>query len=90
MRWLIRNTNLQYVFQDHDAQESELRRSAVEWTAVRAALLSNDKRLKSLVVSHYNEPKPSRMISRLHTARYLIDCLNDKTIYRKTPTISER
>jgi hypothetical protein len=90
MRWLIRNTNLQYVFQDHDAQESELRRSAVEWTAVRAALLSNDNRLKSLVVSHYNEPKPSRMISRLHTARYLIDCLNDKTIYRKTPTISER
>ena len=89
MRWLIRNTNLQYTFQDHDAQESELRRSGVDWTAVRAALLSNGKKLKSLVVSHYNEPKPALMISRLHTAHYLIDCLVDKTTFGKAPTISE-
>ena len=90
MRWLIRNTNLQYTFQDHDAQESELRRSALDWTAVRAAGLNNGKRLKSLVVSYYNEPKPAMMISRLHTARYLIDCLNDQSTFRKTPVISER
>lgn len=90
MRWLIRNTNLQYTFQDHDAQESELRRSGVDWTAVRAALLSNGKKLKSLIASYYNEPKPAMMISRLHTAHYLIDCLNDQTTFRKAPTISER
>lgn len=90
MRWLIRNTNLQYTFQDHDAQEFELRRSGVDWTAVRAALLNNGKKLKSLVASYYNEPKPALMISRLHTARYLIDCLNDQRTFRKTPTISER
>jgi putative NADH-flavin reductase len=90
MRWLIRNTNLQYTFQDHDAQESELRRSGVDWTAVRAALLSNGKKLKSLVASYYNEPKPALMISRLHTARYLIARLNGQRTFRKAPTISER
>ncbi len=90
MRWLIRNTNLQYTFQDHDAQESELRRSGMDWTAVRAALLNDGKKLKTLVESYYNEPKPALMISRLHTARYLIDCLNDQTTFRKAPTISER
>ncbi len=90
MRWLIRNTNLQYTFQDHDAQESELRRSGADWTAVRAAFLTNGDRLKSLVVSHYNEPAPARTISRLHTAHYLIDCLNDEPTFRKTPVISER
>lgn len=90
MRWLIRNTNLQYTFQDHDAQESELRRSGVDWTAVRAALLNNGKKPKTLVESYYNEPKPALMISRLHTARYLIDCLEDQATFRKAPTISER
>ncbi|ADE11169.1 NAD(P)-dependent oxidoreductase [Sideroxydans lithotrophicus] len=90
MRWLIRNTNLQYTFQDHDAQESELRRSGLDWTAVRAAGLNNGSKLKSLVVSYYNEPKPAWMISRLHTARYLIDCVGDTTTFRKTPAISER
>ncbi|HLY96230.1 MAG TPA: NAD(P)H-binding protein [Sideroxyarcus sp.] len=90
MRWLIRNTNLQYTFQDHDAQESELRRSGVDWTSVRAALLNNGKNLKPLITSYYNEPKPALMISRLHTARYLIDCLDDQTAFRKAPTISER
>ena len=90
MRWLIRNTNLLYTFQDHDAQESELRRSGMDWTAVRAAGLNNSKRLKSLVVSYYNEPEPAWMISRLQTARYLIDCLADKSTFRKAPTISAR
>jgi len=90
MRWLIRNTNLSYTFQDHDAQESELRRSGIDWTAVRAAGLNNSTKLKSLVVSYYNEPEPAWMISRLQTARYLIDCLHDQTTFRKTPTISER
>jgi putative NADH-flavin reductase len=90
MRWLIRNSNLQYTFQDHDAQESELRRSGLEWTAVRAALLTGGKKLKSLVTSYRNYPKPARTISRLHTARYLIDCLDDKTTFAKTPVISER
>jgi len=90
MRWLIRNTNLRYTFQDHDAQESELRRSGMDWTAVRAALLNNSRQPKALVTSYYNEPKPALTISRLHTARYLIDCLNDSTTFRKAPTISER
>ncbi len=90
MRWLIRNTNLQYTFQDHDAQEAELRRSGMDWTAVRAALLNNGRKLKTLIVSSYNEPKPALMISRLHTAHYLIDCLNDQTTFRRAPTISER
>jgi len=30
------------------------------------------------------------MISRLNMARYLVDCLNDRTTFRKAPTISER
>ena len=90
MRWLIRNTNLRYTFQDHDAQESELRRSGMDWTAVRAAGLNNGTKIKSLVVSYYNEPEPAWMISRLQTARYLIDSVQDQSTFRKTPTISER
>jgi uncharacterized protein YbjT (DUF2867 family) len=90
MRWLIRHTNLKFTFQDHDAQESELRHSGVDWTAVRAAGLSNSMTLKSPVVSYNNQPKPALMISRLQTAHYLIDCLNDKSTFGKTPVISGR
>jgi len=62
----------------------------MDWTAVRAALLNNGRQVKSLVTSYYNEPKPALTISRLHTARYLVDCLDDRTTFRKAPTISAR
>jgi hypothetical protein len=83
-------SNLKYTFQDHDTQESELRDSGTAWTAVCAAGLSNCKTLKSLAVSYNNHPMHALRIARLQTARYLIDCLNDKTTFGKTPVISGR
>jgi hypothetical protein len=41
-------------------------------------------------VSYNNQPKPALMISRLQTAHYRNNCINEKTTFGKTPVISER
>jgi len=67
-RTLLRN-----VFADHQAQEAIVRRSALEWTIVRAAVL-NDRPPSGYVASNI---KPVKRISREDLANFLVDQVSD-------------
>ncbi len=49
-----------------------------------------DTTLTAKALMAEQDKRITETISRLHTARYLIDCLNDETTFRKTPVIFER
>lgn len=88
-RLLARRTNLRLSYADHEAQEEVLRRSELDWTAVRPAILTNGTSLKPLVVSYSGRPKPALTITRALAARFLVDILDKPEFFRKMPVVSE-
>jgi len=47
-RWLLDHSNLRYPYRDHERQEELIKRSGIEWTAVRPVFLTNSKNRMSL------------------------------------------
>jgi uncharacterized protein YbjT (DUF2867 family) len=90
IRLLVKKTNLGTTYADHDGVDAYIRTTDTDWTLLRAVGLSNADKVKSLVVSYANSPKPAMMISRRHVAKFMIDCLDDKALFQKAPVISER
>jgi uncharacterized protein YbjT (DUF2867 family) len=88
-RLLIRHTNLRIVYEDHEAQEALLRTSGLDWTCVRAAILTN-RRSRKLLVSYDGRPKPALTIGRAELARFMVNILDQPTFFGKAPTISGR
>lgn len=89
-RWLIRNSNIQYPYLDHERHEKLLRNTDLNYTILRPAGLTNGKKEKRVVVSFQKEPKPSFVISRKNVARFMLDCLEHDMHIRELPTISEK
>jgi putative NADH-flavin reductase len=90
LRPIITKTNLAVTYRDHDAQEELLKNSNMDWTIVRPVALTNKDDIKKLIVSYRNRPKPARMISRKHVAKFVVDCLAGSEYIRKAPMISEK
>lgn len=89
-RLLMHWTNLRVVFEDHEAQEALLRESGLDWTCVRAAILTNARSQRKLLVSYDGRPRAGMTISRSHVARFVIDILDKPVFFGKAPVISER
>jgi uncharacterized protein YbjT (DUF2867 family) len=89
-RLLARRTNLRVSYADHEAQEDVLRKSELDWTCVRPAILTNSTSLKLLVVSYEGRPKPALTIARTLVARFLVDILDKPEFFRTMPVVSER
>jgi hypothetical protein len=68
---LIRRTNLGIGYDDHEAQEGLLRESGLDWTCVRAAILTNRRSRGKLIVSYDGRPKPALTIGRAEVARFM-------------------
>jgi uncharacterized protein YbjT (DUF2867 family) len=90
IRFLIRNTNVGIGSADHDGADRYIRTTDTDWTLVRPVGLSNSDKDKNLVVSYANSPKAAMMISRRHVAKFMLDSLDDSSLYGKAPVISER
>lgn len=88
-RMLMRRTNLGIVFEDHEAQEALLRESALDWTCVRAAMLTNCRSLAKPLVSYDGRPKPGLTIGRAGVARFILSVLEKPEFFGKAPTISQ-
>lgn len=88
-RWLIRFSNIRYPYRDHERQEELLKNTDLNWTIVRPAGLTDEKKIKEVRVSLNNSPKPRLMISRLNTARFMLDVLENDLYNRQFPVISE-
>jgi len=52
--------------------------------------LSTSEKKKKLIVSYANSPMAAIMISRRQVAKFMLDIMADKSLYRKAPVISER
>ncbi|GAB5522906.1 MAG: SDR family oxidoreductase [Roseivirga sp.] len=89
-RWFVDYSNVGKAYSQHEVQEQMLRASQLDWTAVRPVGLVNRNKFKELVVSDKGSPKPRLTISRRHTAKFLLDCLEEEAYIKATPVISEK
>lgn len=78
-RTLLRN-----VFADHQAQEAIVRRSALDWTIVRAAVL-NDRPATGYAASNSN---PAKRISREDLADFLVEQVSDSAYSRRVISVA--
>lgn len=89
-RWFVDYSNVGKAYSQHEIQEQMLRGSSLDWTAVRPVGLVNRNKMKELVVSDQGKPKPRLTISRRHTAKFMLDCLEEESYVKATPVISEK
>lgn len=87
-RWVIDYTNVKYPYLDHERQEYLFKNSKSAWTIVRPVGLTNSTNSKPVQVSQNNMPKPSLTISRLDTAKFMLDELETPQYIGRMVTIS--
>ena len=63
--------------------------SKLQWTIVRPVGLTNSKKREDIKQTFNNEPKPSLLISRKSTAKFMLDCLDDDDLNGKKVVISK-
>ena len=89
-RLLLQNSNIVYAYRDHERQEKLFEASTLDWTAVRPVGLSKSAKKKQLIISENNDPKPAMLISRRRLAKFLLDCISERSYIRQYPVISEK
>ena len=89
MKLMIKITNFNIVFSDHDAQEQVLEQSGLDWTIARPVALNNDEMTGELVVTYTRTPKPFKM-SRKLLATFFIDNLSSTAFIHKKPLLAQR
>lgn len=89
-RFLIDNSNIKFGYLGHEQSEQLLQKSNLNWTAVRPVGLTNFKKIKPIIITQNNSPKPNLTISRNNTANFIIKILEENTFNKQTVTISEQ
>jgi uncharacterized protein YbjT (DUF2867 family) len=88
MKVIIKLTNFKIVFADHNAQESLIQNSGLDWTIARPVGLNENENIGELVVNYSKTPKPFKM-SRKQLAKFFIDNVDSETFSGKIPMLSE-
>ena len=88
-RWLMDHSNIGVAYKDHEAQETLLRNTALDYTIVRPVGLTNFAKAKQIQVSVDNIPKPGLTISRHNVAAFMAGVLHTSAFRRQAITISE-
>ena len=89
-RWMIDFSNIKYGYQGHEQQEKLLQNSEINYTIIRPVALINSEKLKPVVVTKNNTPKPNLLISRKNVAGFMLDVLEEKRFDKQAITISEQ
>lgn len=88
-RWLIDHSNIGVAYRDHERQEALLDQSEAQYTSVRPVGLTNSTKTEKIQVTlAQNLPKPSLTISRRSVAKFMLDCLENKSYIRQKPIVS--
>ena len=87
-RWLLDHSNLRYPYRHHERQEELIKRSGIEWTAVRPVFLTNSKKKKNIIV-HGNNSSPHLFIARKNLAGFMLDVVEKNLWRRESPVVSE-
>jgi putative NADH-flavin reductase len=80
---------LSQIYADKDLQERIIRRSRLEWTIVRPTILTNGPRTRSYRVLVDPRDWTSGFISRVDVADFLVKQIDDTSLLRQTPTITD-
>ncbi len=88
-RWLIDYSNIKFGYLAHEQQEKLLECSNMNWTSVRPVGLTNFEKLKPIITSQNNIPKPKLVISRKNTAHFILDIVENGQFINQTVSISE-
>lgn len=89
-RWLIRHTNLNHTYQDHETQEQVLTESGLDWTIARPVGLSDKPTTRRLAIAFGKPQESSMTIQREHVARFLVDCLQNPKLIGKAAFLYEK
>jgi len=88
LRWTVKYTNLGTTYADHNEVDAEVRQAGVDWTLLRAVLLTNSSKARRVQVRLVPDKPASMRISRREVARFAVDALADPTLIGKAPIIS--
>jgi putative NADH-flavin reductase len=89
LRWAVKYTNLGTVYADHNKLDAEIRQADVDWTLLRAVLLTDSPEGRQTQVRFVPDKPASMRISRRHVARFAVDALADDTLIGTAPIISD-
>jgi putative NADH-flavin reductase len=78
---------LRRIYADKDAQEWIIRRSRLDWTIVRPAILTDGQRTSAYRVLVDARDWRSGFISRADVADFLVKQVNDASLVHKTPAL---
>ena len=78
-------TILRNIFKDHHTQETIVKKSSLDWTIVRAAVL-NDKPASGKYRA--SNSGPVRKISRADLANFLVKQISDKSYIRQAISVT--
>ncbi len=87
-KWVIDNSNVGMAYRDHERQEELFAASALNYTILRPAGLTNWSKSKPVIVSLNNQPRPHLTISRGDVAKFMLHVLQDDLLSRRMPVIS--
>jgi len=79
---------LSQVYADKDVQERIIRRSRLDWTIVRPTILTDGPRTGNYRVLVNPRDWTSGFISRADVADFLVKQIDDKSLLRRTPTVT--
>ncbi len=88
-RWMIDFSNIKYGYQGHEQQEKILQNSDLNYVIIRPVALINSEKLKSIIVTKNNFPKPNLLISRKNVAGFMLDLLEKESLNNQVITVSE-
>ncbi len=88
-RWFVDNSNVGKAYADHERQEKLLVSASINYVIVRPVGLTDSKKETPIQTSQNNSPKPRLTISRLNTAKFMINQLSKSRFDRQAVTIFE-
>jgi putative NADH-flavin reductase len=86
--FMVKVTNIKYVYADHEVQEKVLDNSNLDWTIVRPVGLNNKNDNLSVLHNLKGVGKIKSMISRNAVAHFMLDCIEKELFIRQKPGIS--
>lgn len=88
-RWMINFSNIKFGYLGHEQQEKLLKNSDVKYTIIRPVALINSEKLKPIVITKNNFPKPNLLISRKNVAFFMLEMMEEESLNKQVITISE-
>jgi putative NADH-flavin reductase len=88
LRMAMKYTRFGIVQHDHNMQEQLLMESGLDWTIVRPVGLDNNDKSRKLCLT-YDAAPPGRSVSRRQVAKFMVDCMDEPSYFKRAPIVSE-